>query len=230
MSTVSAKGSCSPPAPFFGYGTGSSRLEVPEVFEAPAWKGGRFGQRLCTRVDGQYAAGPWLTCFSTRDSFFKAWCKASGVWCPNYILYVYTHTYKYIYIYTLKTHQSYISSPTCSLCCFSHVFFIAGKMAITTQHVSLCFTIWSTMKLNTCAILRVHTVYIYIYAVYIHIYIYAQYIHIHIYIYIRCVCVKCIRIGNDILGISCGWFYVFGIPSLRCETDWNPKSINSSLY
>ena len=74
------------------------------------------------------------------------------------IYYMFTHTY----IYTLKTHQSYRSSPTCSLCCFSHMFFIAAKMAITTQHVSSCFTIWSTMKLNTCAILRVYTVYIYI--------------------------------------------------------------------
>ena len=180
MSTVSAKGSCSPPAPFFGYGTGSSRLEVPEVFEAPAWKGGRFGQRLCTRVDGQYAAGPWLTCFSTRDSFFKAWCKASGVWCPNYILYVYTHTHINIYIYIKNTSILHI---------FSNMFFVLFFTCVLHSwedgnNNPACFIMFHNLIYNEIKHLRnlarIYCVYIYICS--IHTYIYAQYIHIHIYI------------------------------------------------
>ena len=135
-----------------------------------------------------------------------------------YIICLHTHTH--IYIYTLKTHQSYRSSPTCSLCCFSHMFFIAAKMAITTQHVSSCFTIWSTMKLNTCAILRVYTVYIYIYMQYI---IYMHSIYIYIYIYKICVCVKRLyRRKTSMALLNLVFWYYFSFQTSRgmeCASD-----------
>ena len=118
-----------------------------------------------------------------------------------------------LYIICLHTHINiYICIKNTSILhIFSNMFFVLFFTCVLHSwedgnNNPACFIMFHNLIYNEIKHLRnlarIYCVYIYM----IHTYIYICTVYTYTYIYIRCVfvCVKCIRIGNDILGISCG--------------------------